>query len=65
MQVETLARTSTRTRTLDVAIAGTRGVPARYGGFETFAEELARRLVARGHAVTVYGRAFGTEQLTG
>ena len=36
---------------------GTRGVPAAYGGFETFAEELGARLVARGHDVTVYGRA--------
>lgn len=45
-----------RRRPLDVAIAGTRGVPASYGGFETFAEELGRRLVARGHRVTVYGR---------
>lgn len=44
-------------RGLDVAIAGTRGVPACYGGFETFAEELGRRLVGRGHRVTVYGRA--------
>lgn len=41
---------------LDIAIAGTRGVPARYSGFETFAEELGRRLVDRGHRVTVYGR---------
>ena len=39
-----------------IAIMGTRGVPARYGGFETFAEELGRRLAARGHDVTVYGR---------
>ncbi len=39
-----------------LAILGTRGIPARYGGFETFAEELARRLVARGHEVTVYCR---------
>lgn len=39
-----------------VAILGTRGIPARYGGFETFAEELSRRLVARGHEVTVYTR---------
>ncbi|MEP7360056.1 MAG: DUF1972 domain-containing protein [Chloroflexota bacterium] len=39
-----------------IAILGTRGVPARYGGFETFAEELGARLVARGHQVTVYGR---------
>ncbi|HBP18393.1 MAG TPA: glycosyl transferase family 1 [Planctomycetes bacterium] len=41
---------------LDVAIAGTRGVPANYSGFETFAEELGARLVERGHRVTVYGR---------
>lgn len=39
-----------------LAILGTRGIPARYGGFETFAEELGRRLAARGHAVTVYCR---------
>ena len=38
------------------AILGTRGIPARYGGFETFAEELATRLAARGHRVTVYCR---------
>jgi glycosyltransferase involved in cell wall biosynthesis len=38
------------------AIVGTRGIPARYGGFETFAQELSTRLVARGHQVTVYGR---------
>ena len=41
---------------MKVAILGTRGVPAAYGGFETFAEELGRRLVDRGHSVTVYGR---------
>lgn len=39
-----------------IAILGTRGIPARYGGFETFAEELSCRLVKRGHAVTVFGR---------
>lgn len=42
---------------LKIAIAGTRGIPARYGGFETFAEELSGRLVARGHEVFVYCRA--------
>ena len=36
---------------------GIRGIPANYGGFETFAEELAPRLVAKGHEVTVYGRS--------
>lgn len=39
------------------ALLGTRGIPANYGGFETFAEELAPRLAARGHKVTVYGRS--------
>jgi glycosyltransferase involved in cell wall biosynthesis len=41
---------------MNVAILGTRGIPANYGGFETFAEELASRLVLRQHQVTVYGR---------
>jgi glycosyltransferase involved in cell wall biosynthesis len=39
-----------------IALLGTRGIPACYGGFETFAEELSTRLAARGHAVTVYCR---------
>ncbi len=39
-----------------IALLGTRGIPARYGGFETFAEELSVRLVARGHEVVVYCR---------
>ncbi len=41
---------------MELAILGTRGIPASYGGFETFAEELSARLVLRGHKVTVYGR---------
>jgi len=39
-----------------IALLGTRGIPANYGGFETFAEELSTRLAARGHEVTVYCR---------
>ncbi|HKC70038.1 MAG TPA: DUF1972 domain-containing protein, partial [Terriglobales bacterium] len=39
-----------------IAILGTRGIPARYGGFETLAEQLANRLAERGHLVTVYCR---------
>jgi glycosyltransferase involved in cell wall biosynthesis len=39
-----------------IAILGTRGIPANYGGFETFAEELATRLASRGHEVIVYCR---------
>ncbi|MEP7269884.1 MAG: glycosyltransferase [Acidobacteriota bacterium] len=41
---------------MKIAIMGTRGIPANYGGFETFAEQLGTRLAARGHGVTVYGR---------
>lgn len=41
---------------MKIAILGTRGVPARYGGFETFAAELSTRLVKRGHDVSVYCR---------
>ncbi len=37
-----------------LALLGCRGIPARYGGFETFAEELGARLVARGLEVTVF-----------
>ena len=39
-----------------IALLGTRGIPANYGGFETFAEQLSVRLAARGHQVTVYCR---------
>ena len=39
---------------MKIAILGTRGIPARYGGFETFAEELGTRLVKHGIDVTVF-----------
>jgi len=39
-----------------IALIGTRGVPARYGGFETAIEEVGARLAARGHEVLVYCR---------
>ncbi len=42
---------------MKLGILGTRGIPANYGGFETFAEELAVRLVERGHTVTVFCRS--------
>lgn len=43
-------------RPLRIALMGSRGIPATYSGFETFYEQLAVRLAARGHAVTVYNR---------
>ena len=42
---------------MKIAVLGTRGIPANYGGFETFAEQLSLRLARRGHQVTVYGRS--------
>ena len=47
-------------RPLSVALLGSRGIPARYGGYETLLEELASRLVARGFEVTVYCRSHST-----
>lgn len=48
---------------MKLAILGTRGIPARYGGFETFAEELALRLAERWVDVTVYcEQETGVEQ---
>ena len=42
---------------MKIAILGTRGVPPRYGGFETFAAELGTRLASRRHHVAVYCRS--------
>src|SRR5579863_81461 len=39
---------------MKLAILGSRGIPARYGGFETFAEQIASRLAAAGVNVTVF-----------
>lgn len=47
---------ATTARPLRIALMGTRGAPARYGGFETAVEEVGRRLVEQGHDVTVYCR---------
>lgn len=44
-----------------IAMVGTRGVPARYGGFETAVEEVGRRLADRGHRVVVYCRTANSE----
>ena len=39
-----------------IVFLGTRGVPAKYGGFETAIQEIGQRLAARGHRVVVYCR---------
>jgi glycosyltransferase involved in cell wall biosynthesis len=44
---------------MKIAILGTRGIPARYGGFETFAERLAVGLCKQGFDVTVFCESRG------
>ena len=48
-----------------IALVGSRGVPARYSGFETFYEQLGSRLVRRGHDVTVYNRSHFVSDVKG
>jgi len=40
-----------------IAFCGTRGLPARYGGFETAVDEITRRFVQRGYDCVVFSRS--------
>jgi glycosyltransferase involved in cell wall biosynthesis len=40
---------------LRIAMVGTKGIPAVWGGIEKYVEEISKRLVKRGHEVTVFG----------
>lgn len=51
-------------KALTIAMVGTRGVPAAYGGFETAIEEVGRRLAQRGHDVLVYTRGSESRERT-
>jgi glycosyltransferase involved in cell wall biosynthesis len=44
------------TKPLRIAMIGSRGVPATWGGIERHVEELGARLASRGHEVTVFCR---------
>ena len=50
-----------------IGVLGIRGIPGRYGGFETFAEQVATRLVSKGHEVVVFnrGRRMGVSSYRG
>lgn len=50
---------------MKIALIGTRGVPAHYGGFETAVEEVGARLVASGHEVVVFCRGEGPQEYRG
>ena len=45
---------------MKIAMIGQKGIPATYGGIERHVEEIARRLAARGHDVSVYCRLYYT-----
>lgn len=45
---------------MKIAILGTKGIPATWGGIERHVEELAVRFVKMGHEVTVYCRPYYT-----
>jgi glycosyltransferase involved in cell wall biosynthesis len=49
-------------QTLRIALLGSRGIPARYGGYETLMEEVSVRLRRMGHEVTVYCRSHYTDR---
>jgi glycosyltransferase involved in cell wall biosynthesis len=50
---------------MKIAFLGSRGIPARYSGFETFYEQLAVRMAERGHQVTVYNRSHFIKDVKG
>jgi glycosyltransferase involved in cell wall biosynthesis len=47
--------------TLKIAVIGTRGLPATYGGIEKHCEELYSGLVKKGYIITVYSRKYYTD----
>ncbi|MEM7355888.1 MAG: DUF1972 domain-containing protein, partial [Acidobacteriota bacterium] len=49
-------------RRLRIALIGSRGIPASYGGYETLMEEVSFRLRELGHEVTVYCRSHYTSK---
>lgn len=49
---------------MKIAMVGTRGIPARYSGFETAVEKLSEQFTAMGHEVVVYCRPHMTKRKT-
>lgn len=48
---------------MKIAMIGSKGIPATWGGIERHVEEISARLVQLGHEVTVYCRPYYTETL--
>jgi glycosyltransferase involved in cell wall biosynthesis len=43
-------------RKIRIALCGTRGIPANYGGFETAVDEISQRFIQHGYSVDVFCR---------
>jgi len=54
---------NTRQHKNSISILGTRGIPARHGGFETFAEKLSFYLADKGWDVSIYCQCQGRHGL--
>ncbi len=50
---------------MKIAIVGTVGVPARYGGFETLAEQLAKGIKPEAHQLVIYCQRTAYPELNG
>lgn len=48
-------------RKLNIANIGLKGIPVTLGGIDNFVENIATRMVQRGHSVSVYNRAYVTK----
>ena len=48
---------------MKIAIIGSKGIPAKYGGFETFAEKISYEFQQFGHNVIVFGDSSSETKL--
>ncbi len=62
MEAGRASGTTRLVKPLRIALIGSRGIPANYGGYETLMEEISIRLVQLGHEVTVYCRSHYTSR---
>ncbi len=47
---------------MKIAIIGSKGLPAVFGGIERHVEEIGKRLVCKGHEITIFGRTPFSER---
>jgi len=56
--MSTIKPTSIDQLKIKIAIIGSKGLPAKYGGVQVVVEQLAKELVKNGNSVTVYARKY-------